>query len=509
MPTTLSLPCCERYARGADCRHTMTEADVNEALCDCEGSRLGGSAVEDVLMSKDLARGGQAMEKDADVVAIQKARDAGRRTAAEKATAHEVTTYILIRTERLGAVELAAMDADVATTVRPVDADTVWHSVWGHQDAYRPGGEGHARAMKAAKLYCWVGLTSDTAGDVVAMASREDGAPTFATVDPSWTWTVAKMDAIDFARCDRCGAARARKKVYMVRKADGSLEQLGGTCAKAASERLRAGLAWLHQVSRMVAGWGEEFMGTGRRTHADPALLLRFAATEIALHGYTKGGVTRDAVREAYLEYVGPGPRRLDPEWAAIFDAIDVPTLVEEVTEWAASMKDSDFSRNMAVALETGSLRLLGTLCYAPEGVRRAKEARAEKAAAVDAWAYDPAKDSLAAKLETFSASDLKMSAKVYAKAQEGQLSAGNQKKLDRCLSGSWTVMRARVFESFDYSTTYVTYQREDGARVTWAASGALVIEIGATTRLQAQVGELRESAKWGDERRIRRVKEV
>ena len=413
---------------------------------------------------------------------------------------------ILIRASRLAYVTEEATKKGVSISTSPVNPETVWYTIWGHQ---HPPALGWDRSAKAAKGYLWVGLTSEAPGDVVAVASREDGAPTFATIAlDSWEWTVEKMDGIDFLRCDRCKARHHRKRVLFVTTADGGVEQLGGQCAKAASERLRTALAFLAIVAKACAGWGESFSFGGVRTHADPGTLLAFAAAEISLHGYTKGGVTRDAVRGAFYDLMAPGRSRMSAQFGEALDNVS-PSLVEDVMAWAANMKDGDFARNMAVALETGSLRLLGTLCYAPEGLRRAQERKVAATAKAKAWPYDPEADTLAAKLATFDAVDLKMSSKVYAKAQGGQLSKGNAKKVERCLSGVWTVMSSRIFEGYEYSTTYVTYQRDDGAAVTWAASGGFEKALGGRVRLQASVGELRENAKYGDERRIRRVTEL
>ena len=289
------------------------------------------------------------------------------------------------------------------------------------------------------------------------------------------------------------------------------LEQLGGTCATGAAERLKMMLAFLNELRTLMGGHGDDFIGGqgGPATHGYPRQLLVLAELSIREQGYAKSDSdwsTKSDVLHG-LRILGETSLRAEVLREQMAE-VDSEQLLKDVNAWLETQDDSSFVRNMRTALDTGLLKLVGTLAYAPEAVRRHKERlKAQEGQAVPT-VYVHTDDTNVARLTTFTADELHMSTKVYAKALDGHLSKVNRKKLDRCMAGEWTVMSRRptVSQWTGYTTTYVKFQRADGAQVTWPASGLPDLDVGDTYRLQAQMGELRQSERWGDTQQVKRV---
>lgn len=418
----------------------------------------------------------------------------------------ETTKTMIIRTSHELEVRRLAREKGVDISFQDISWETVWYFMWGHQDAPRDV-EKRDRAALAALNYTRVTFKADRPGDLLAVASREDGAPTFLTVPgAAFKWTVEAMDAIDFKRCDRCNVRHDRIRVYMVQ----GQGQLGGSCAKSAAERLRTQLAFMNALGRMAAGWEDEgFHMGGPPRHSDPGYLLALAEVSIQNHGYVKsseGGSTKESVMDMRAAILNQGG-----DWKAYRDAVnavDVVGLMAEAQAWLESLEDGDFRRNLTVALETGSHRLVGFLAYIPMGLRRAREDAAKAARKASSFPYDPTADSLLARLETFSPEELKLSKRDATKVFEGVApSKGGAAKLSKCLAGAWTVMSLRSFEGFYGLTTYATFERKDGARVTWKASGSVDAEVGDVYRLRGSVdADVTVNERYGNERRIKRV---
>ncbi|MEE8385866.1 MAG: hypothetical protein V3S01_08115 [Dehalococcoidia bacterium] len=418
----------------------------------------------------------------------------------------ETTKTMIIRTSHELEVRRLAREKGVDISFQDISWETVWYFMWGHQDAPRDV-EKRDRAALAALNYTRVTFKADRPGDLLAVASREDGAPTFLTVPGAdFKWTVEAMDAIDFKRCDRCNVRHDRIRVYMVQ----GQGQLGGSCAKSAAERLRSQVAFMNALGRMGAGWEDDgFHMGGAPKGTDPGLLLALAEVSIQAHGYVKsseGGATKQDVLDMESVY-RDGGRGFGAIQSAL-DGVDVVGLMAEAQAWLESLEDGDFRRNLTVALETGAYRLVAVLAYIPQGLRRAREDAAKAARKASSFPYDPTADSLLARLETFSPEELKLSKRDATKVFEGVApSKGGAAKLSKCLAGAWTVMSLRSFEGFYGLTTYATFERKDGARVTWKASGSVDAEVGDVYRLRGSVdADVTVNERYGNERRIKRV---
>ena len=239
----------------------------------------------------------------------------------------ETTKTMIIRTSHELEVRRLAREKGVDISFQDISWETVWYFMWGHQDAPRDV-EKRDRAALAALNYTRVTFKADRPGDLLAVASREDGAPTFLTVPGAeWEWTVEAMDAIDFKRCDRCNVRHDRIRVYMVQ----GQGQLGGSCAKSAAERLRTQLAFMNALGRMAAGWEDEgFHMGGPPRHSDPGYLLALAEVSIQNHGYVKsseGGSTKESVMDMRAAILNQGG-----DWKAYRDAVNAVDVASSTT---------------------------------------------------------------------------------------------------------------------------------------------------------------------------------
>lgn len=421
--------------------------------------------------------------------------------------------YLIIAKTAAAKVSALATANGVAVTFNAVTAMDVWERCW-KRAGYAMDADDLTFATRTAGRLAEVVFTSDAAGDVLAIADCVDGAPVFFTFADGFKWTIEAMDAIDFKRCDRCGVRHARKKVYLVNSVSG-VEQLGGTCAQAAASRLRAMLGFLSECAKTLSGFDMENYGatSAPSTHTSPALLLALASISIRENGYNKTSApnpTKHDVAEAvgllHASRPTPTERRAQEEIRAKLATVDRAQLLLDVEAWIATMQDGDFARNMAAAVSTGSLRLLGVLCYAPEGLARWNASQAQQAQTSTAFPYDPATDTSRARLASFSPDELKLSAKIYERAENGVMSKATEKKISRVLSGEWTITKARTWSNgFDSPIHFVTFTRGDGATVEWS-TGTDKPAVGAVHRLTATIGDLRTSERYGNTRKISRA---
>jgi hypothetical protein len=381
-----------------------------------------------------------------------------------------------------------------------------------------------ARAAKTAIQYVNVHIRAPKAEkQVIAVAKLECGMPVFHTLEghDERFWTAERIAAVDFKRCDQCGIAHQRVKLFLVRNDDGEIEQYGGACAKhlnlakLVNDHLRA----LKALQRFLGGMGDEEWGFGSSKSSDrvdPRFALVLADMMIAEHGYVSGGAawrsngelvsTKSHTLHAMSlllgwTKLGARDQQLKAERARLREKLSeypedrAQALYEKAEALVASKLEdelSEFTSNLNVAFCTGSLKLLGFLVWLPSALRKADAAEAkrkleEKANAtqspwtptaaerptngaelhafIDTW-YDADHDQFCADLGITEGS-LKRALGKPDKA----LTKASGKKLDRTVPGTWTITRIGSFQG-DWGTSFfITIVREDGAKVLWKSS--------------------------------------
>ena len=114
-----------------------------------------------------------------------------------------------IHTRHVEEVITHALSRAVAIEFGAVSWETVWYTMWGHEQAPYPHQK--ADAINAATKYLHVEFRSDRVGDLLAIADRSEDTPIFTTVPGAdFEWTTEAMDSIDFARCYRWVFANVR-----------------------------------------------------------------------------------------------------------------------------------------------------------------------------------------------------------------------------------------------------------------------------------------------------------
>lgn len=283
-----------------------------------------------------------------------------------------------------------------------------------------------ARKLAARDVGVWLRVTAAApwAGDEQLVACAEslgEGQSKFSDLSEGVAdyWTGARMDALDYRRCDECCKAIRRTKVFVVRHGETlAHRQLGGSCAKGPAEALRRHLKAL----RALAGWlgksgdGEDSGGysSARNTdHLGAVNVLVLADWIIQRNGYA----SRNAVREgramqSTADLVGsvisamrnsprsPEAKEGGEALRAAYASGYAAQLFDDATAMAAAklagVRDEAFPRNLVAALETGHVKMLAILCWAPAGVAawKADKLRAAMLATASAWtpAHPPKK---------------------------------------------------------------------------------------------------------------------
>ncbi len=417
---------------------------------------------------------------------------------------------ITITRQNLSNVQDLAVQKGVDVEFLAVSADFVLTSLWG-MEFFGNTPERVKAAERCAEKLVHVVFNCKREGDLLAVADRTEGALTFSSVPGSdFEWSTEAMDNFDFTRCDRCGSLRQRVKSYLIRKGD-TVEQLGGTCAASAAERLRNYLSFINLVSK--GGNDSEFKALTRPT-VPPPILLAMCELSVRVSGFVPASESRSTKQDVQsLSFVYLTPRH--PSKNALMEQlseIDIDALYEEALAWAEGLYDNSFSRNVKAALVSGADRLIGTMAYVPQGLRKAREKAASKALEEsllgESFLYNPDQDSLDSKMSTWAPADLGVSDRSWSKLGTGKASKTLLKKLNTCVSGVWTVASVRAHDSELWgTTTYIKYVRTDGATLEWKASGIKNFKPGEKYRLRGHVeSEVRKDSKYGDKRWIKRV---
>ena len=347
---------------------------------------------------------------------------------------------------------------------------------------------------------------------VSAMAEDVGGGHVkYVSIDRDFDWTAHGLD-VDFAKCDKCGKAICRKKVWIC--ADG--RQLGGNCAESESSQFAAMLRSIDLLKKQIPqdelleeGWG----GCGGRSpYVSVDAALRFAWFLVARDGYTRSTNWEPSPNKSGLIYLlfARGKEAEKARRAVCADTTyDHEQAKADTEAWIATLdNDNEFGRNVKAAWETGHTSLLGIFAYIPEGVRRWKQDRLTTGL-LDGTQVYAGNDSDAEKLATFTAEELGVSERVYAKMLTGKISKANRKKLDRALAGEWVVAwKKNGFSQWTQGnyTLYKLVRQSDRAVIVWKQNERGELELLDKVRIigcSGELGEFRRSAQY----RISRVR--
>lgn len=319
---------------------------------------------------------------------------------------------------------------------------------------------------------------------VVAMAEREEGLPFFYNIDPSAEyWSADNMTTVDFTRCDDCGVAHKRTRIFVVRK-DNVVKQLGGSCAAHMdlTKKMRDLLDSFQQIIREFREqewWDEKALRRGSWFNTELALLL--ADELIKVSGYVS---RRKAEEETILStsdqvkrILGPQPNISTPEAytraRTRYAAEEWRPLLQDIQNWLATEPHADvsFTQNIRTALQSYNERYVGFLVYAVEGLRRAQLAKVLKS---EPYCYQPetlTAEEIARQCETPLAELIpQLCDVVYTPGCEKKAKVA--KALARVLPGVW---RLRVWTGYESMYGYVSvaqFERSDGARVKYRGTG-------------------------------------
>jgi hypothetical protein len=381
--------------------------------------------------------------------------------------------------------------------------------------------------------------------------------PRFAAVPGEESeWDPERVVDLDFHRCDVCGKALSRRKVFLIKHMEtGDVRQVGGKCASNLdlARKMRRQLKALRQLEAFVTGAGDEdeigFGGRGFDPGFDQRQVLVLADMMIRTHGYVSGSAayhsdvlvsTKERVLEAWsLLYPSPFSKqtRSDKEKAAELRAElaelgkDREELYEQAKAFVEEMygrKVTDFSSNCRTALYTGSRKMVGFLVWIPAGLAKEASRRANRVERSGPWtpSVPTTGEGLDAYIGTWGRqnvlADLGLTDKAVDRAlakPDKALTKALSKKLDRHVPGTWKVARVRDFAS-DFGTVFflTLYRVSDGAEITWKTSTPYTVEDERVTsdsliRIHsASVGEIPPARTVGDKtyqdgRRINRVK--
>jgi hypothetical protein len=203
-------------------------------------------------------------------------------------------------------------------------------------------------------------------------------------------------DDFDPTRCDYCGTARDRNRVFAVTAADGTMKFVGTTCVKDFLGVDPAGLLYVADAFASVFDDDDGYSGCTSAMMVPPIDFITYAQAVISVGGYVKTsdpGCTRDVVLDFIYQ---PTDADFEDCLAALNDPATGAFAADAIAWAAAKVPDdttSDFDRNMYAVATSEMLgrKAFGIAAYLPVAYGRYLDREAAKAA--EAAAAGPVED--------------------------------------------------------------------------------------------------------------------
>ena len=203
-------------------------------------------------------------------------------------------------------------------------------------------------------------------------------------------------DDFDPTRCDYCGTARDRNRVFAVTAADGTMKFVGTTCVKDFLGVDPAGLLYVADAFASVFDDDDGYTGGTSAMMIPTSTFVTYAQAIVSVDGYVKAsdpGSTRDVVIAFIYE---PASSDFEDCMAALNDPATAAFAADAIAWAAAKVPDdttSDFDRNMYAVATSEMLgrKAFGIAAYLPVAYGRYLDREAAKAA--EAAAAGPVED--------------------------------------------------------------------------------------------------------------------
>lgn len=330
---------------------------------------------------------------------------------------------------------------------------------------------GHVEIVAHAPISEW---------SVIALADRSDGLPMFHAIDPvSEYWTPARMDAIDFSRCDECGVHNHRNRAFIIRRGE-EIRQIGGSCAKHLdlTKKLRDLLDGFQSFACALGeDDGESFGCGGGSFELNLPLAVMLAEECISFEGYVSRksaemcGRSATADQVSHMLFVPKGASedcRDNDQWRNAkrrWLAGESDAVMAEIQVWLDSSVDDAFHRNIRTAIHNKTH--MGLIVFAVAEIRNwrmAIEAAKKKTPpkCYDHVAMEPVEVAEAC------GTDLAGLGILIGHDLAGKIKAPAKKAIAKVLPGIWTLIARASWEGQFGWQDMVQFERPDGARVKW-----------------------------------------